>query len=298
MKTAILVAHATARQVADELKLARSALVERGVELLEMHVVESDKRLRKAVRRAIHKAPDVVIVAGGDGTMTKVVGEFAWSGAVLGVLPLGTGNSFSLSLGIGSDIERAADAIARGEIVKVDLGTIDDGYFANFATIGFASVVAGQTPKPLKRLFGALAYVFAGILPFLRAQSFRCRVKAENETLDFETYQAIVASGRYFGKSPVTPDASVESGKLAFFATTDAGPLDLATTYLALVTQRQTLLANGHVLSSETLKIRTWPRQRISIDGSPFGKTPVRLGVAAKALRVMLSAQPPGTIAS
>jgi diacylglycerol kinase (ATP) len=298
VRSAVLVGHSTARHAAADFERARHMLTEHGVDVREAYLVESDKRLRKMVRRAIKRRPDVVVVAGGDGTMTKVVGEFAGREAVLGVLPLGTGNSFAQSLGIGSDLERAVETIARGKIAAVDLGRIDGDYFANFATLGFASDVARSASPILKRIIGTLAYVLAGIVPFVRARPFDCKIKADGHTVEFETYQVIVASGRYFGSATVAPEAGLESGKLALFATSDASRLDIVETYVALLTNRQTLLPNAHVFEAESIKIRTRPRQLISVDGSPFGKTPVRFGVAPKALRVLVSGPPPGPQAS
>jgi diacylglycerol kinase (ATP) len=294
----VLVGHSTARHAAGDFERARHLLAKHGVDVREAHLVESDKLLRKTVRRAIKKRPDVVVVAGGDGTMTTVVGEFAGGEAVLGVLPLGTGNSFAQSLGIGTDLERAVETIARGGIAAVDLGKINGDYFANFATVGFASDVARRTSPILKRIVGTLAYVVAGLVQLVRARRFDCKIKADGHTLEFQTYQVIVASGRYFGNTAVAPDAGLESGKLTLFATSDASQVDIVKTYVALLTDRQTLLPNAHVLEAESIKIRTRPRQPVSVDGSAFGKTPVRFSVAPKALRVLVSGPPPGPDAS
>ncbi len=290
----MLVAHSSARNAAGEFERARQLLAKHGVDVRKASLVASDKKLRKTVRRAIEKRPDVVIVAGGDGTLTKIVGEFAGREAVLGVLPLGTGNSFAQSLGVGVDLERAVETIAHGLVARVDLGRIDGEYFANFATLGFASDVARDAAPILKGLIGKLAYLVAGIVPFIRARPFACKIKAGGHSVEFETYQVIVASGRYFGSSPVAPGASIESGKLALFATSDAGPIDLVKTYLALLTDRQSLMPNAHIFEAKSIKIRTRPRQLVAVDGSMFGRTPVRFGVAPKALRVLVPGTPPG----
>ena len=108
--------------------------------------------------------------------MTAAAGQLAKSKSVLGVLPLGTGNSFALSLGI-ADLAAAVDAIAAGREVAVDLGRVNGTYFANFATIGLSSTIARATPSRLKKLIGAAAYVLAGVLPGLRSRPFRCSVQ-------------------------------------------------------------------------------------------------------------------------
>jgi len=82
------------------------------------HVVDNHKDLCRYVGRAVKNGAGLVIVGGGDGTLTAAAGQLAKSKSVLGVLPLGTGNSFALSLGI-TDLEVAAfkpviDACAAG----------------------------------------------------------------------------------------------------------------------------------------------------------------------------------------
>ena len=216
MLSAVLVANSGARQTAESFAKARAMLVERGVRLTMTHVVDNHKDLCRYVRRAVKSGAPLVIVAGGDGTMTAAAGQLAKSKSVLGVLPLGTGNSFALSLGI-TDLETAIGAIVAGREVTVDLGNVNGTYFANFATIGLSSTIARATPNGLKKIVGAAAYVLAGLLPALRSRPFRCKVRTGKQKLAFQTYQVIVANGRYFGHTPLTPDASLNSGRLTFY---------------------------------------------------------------------------------
>jgi YegS/Rv2252/BmrU family lipid kinase len=192
-------------------------------------VARNHADLCRAVRRAIRAGHRLIVVAGGDGTMTSAVAQLAKSKAVLGVLPLGTGNSFALSLGI-PDVETAVEAIAGGREASVDLGCVNGTYFANFATIGLSSAIAAATPNRLKKILGPLAYVLAGIVPGLRSRPFRCRVGNGKQQLEFRTYQVIVANGRFFGHTPLTPDASLVSRHLTFFSTSDATIVDAAKT--------------------------------------------------------------------
>src|ERR1700735_4083115 len=147
---AVLIGNSEARQTTDAFAKARAMLSERGIELASTHLVADHRDLRRRVRRALKKGARLVIVGGGDGTMTAAAGELAKSRAVLGVLPLGTGNSFALSLGI-TDLDVAVEAIVAGRVVAVDLGNVNGTYFANFATIGLSSTIAGATPNRLKK---------------------------------------------------------------------------------------------------------------------------------------------------
>jgi len=151
MPSAVLIANSGARLTAETFAKARSELIERGVHLTMTHVVDNPRELCRCVRRSIENGSELIIVAGGDGTMTAAVGQLAKTKAVLGVLPLGTGNSFALSLGI-TELSVAIEAIVAGRVAAVDLGRVNGTYFANFATIGLSSTIARATPNRLKKI--------------------------------------------------------------------------------------------------------------------------------------------------
>ena len=287
--SAVLVANRGARQTADEFARAREMLESRGVRLSMTHVVDTHTDLCRFVHRAVKDRVPLIIVAGGDGTMTSAAGQLAKSASVMGVLPLGTGNSFALSLGIRT-LEDAVDAIATGRIAAVDLGNVNGTYFANFATIGLSSTIARATPNRLKKVVGAAAYVLAGLIPALKSRPFRCKVRVGNQKLAFQTYQVIVANGRYFGHTPLTAGASLTSGHLTFYSTSDATIVDAAKTYTSLLMDRQNLLPNAHIIETKALTVRARPRQAIAIDGERCGNTPATFTVVPNALRVMVPA--------
>jgi len=287
MPSAVLVANNGARQTAGAFVRVRSMLIDRGVNVTRTHLVDDHRDLRRYVRRAVKDGAELVVVGGGDGTMTTAAGLLAKSKSVLGVLPLGTGNSFALSLGI-TDLEVAIDAIVAGREVAVDLGRVNGTYFANFATIGLSSTIARATPNRLKKIVGAFAYVLAGMWPALQSQPFRCRVRSDGRSLDFQTFGAIVANGRYFGLTPLTPEASLESGELTFYSTSDATLVDAAKTYASLLLDRKELVANAHVLGATSFHVRARPAQPLAIDGEQFGRTPATFKVVPGALRVMV----------
>jgi diacylglycerol kinase (ATP) len=290
MRSVVLVTNSGARQTASELARARLMLAERGIRIAHEHRVDNHKDLCRCVRRAVKNRAALVIVGGGDGTMTAAVGQLVKSKTVLGVLPLGTGNSFALSLGI-ADLDVAVEAIAVGREAAIDVGRINGTYFANFATLGLSSRIAVATPKGLKKIAGAAAYAIAGLLPALRSKPFRCKVRAGKQKIAFQTFQVIVANGRYFGRTPLTPEASLTSGRLTFYSTTDETIVDAAKTYASLSLDRQGLLANAHIIEAKKLRIRMRPPQALAIDGSGLGVTGrADFNVVRGGLRVMVPA--------
>lgn len=261
----------------------------RGLSIASFHPVADNREAERLVRRAAKDGAPCVLVGGGDGTMTHAVNALTHRQTILGVLPMGTGNSFAQSLGLSPhDLDAALDTIAAGHVATVDVGVVNGTYFANFATIGLSSEIAGRTPHTWKGVFGVAAYALAAAVPLLRHRGFRAKIRWDGGRLAIRTQDIIVASGRFFGKTPLTPEASLMSGKLSLFTTEDASTLGALRTYLAIGINHQTTLSDAHVVNAEAIDVRTNAKQWISIDGSLLERTPARFRVAHAALRVFI----------
>jgi diacylglycerol kinase (ATP) len=259
------------------------------VNVAAFHVAVDSADLRRHVKRAAKAGAPAIAVGGGDGTMAQAVDVLANRKTVLGLLPLGTGNSFARSLGLDPhDLDAAVAVIARGGVGRIDLGRVNGTHFANFATIGLSSEIAAATPASAKSWSGPLAYALAAVRPFFAHRAFRARIRWRGGKLDLRTEDIIVANGRYFGATPVTADASLVDGRLALFTTDDPSRLGALRTYLAFGLNRQSALRGAHAVSAAKFEIRTSAQQWISIDGSLLEKTPARFRVARGALRVYL----------
>src|SRR3546814_10016214 len=88
----------------------------------------------------------MVIVGGGDGSVSGSVDSFVDKDCIFALLPLGTENSFARTLGIPLDLPGADDVIAIGRRARIDLGAIHNDYFANVAAIGVPSLVGSTIP--------------------------------------------------------------------------------------------------------------------------------------------------------
>lgn len=263
-------------------------LAERGIETAAMHLLEGSDEVTKVVKKAIKGGATHVIVGGGDGTMARAVNALAHRDTVLGVLPMGTGNSFALTLGI-EGVEAALDIIGGGRVAQVDLGVVNKTYFANFSTIGLPAEIGASTDRTLKTMVGPLAYALGGIKPFLQGKAFKAKIKADDDDLKLKTQQMVIASGRFFGKKPLTPEADITDGKLAFFTTSGVSHLEIARTYVAMGMGLSSLLPDAFRFSAKKITIKTKPKQPVSIDGNILGTTPARFSIAPRALNVIVA---------
>ena len=291
----MVVVNRHSRRSDKELGALHDALERRGLRIAAFHPVANNRIATKLVKRAVKAEAPAVLVGGGDGTLTHAVNALAHSRTTLGVLPMGTGNSFAQSLGLPpADLEAAVDAVAQGHTATIDLGIVNGTYFANFATIGLSSVIADATEHRWKAIFGKVAYAVGAIVPLLRHRGFRAKIRYDDGKITVHTQDIVIASGRYFGHTPVTPESSLVSGKLGLYTSDDPTHLGALITYMAFGRGDQTKLASAHVINAEHIEIHTDIKQRISIDGSDLEKTPAKFRIAPRALRVFV---PPSGVA-
>lgn len=108
-------------------------------------LLRPDLDVAQTVRSVVQAGTDVAVAAGGDGTIGSVAAGLVRSSTPLGVLPLGTLNHFAKDLGIPLDLERAVDAIVGGQVVSVDVGSVNDRIFVNNSSIGiYPDIVAAR----------------------------------------------------------------------------------------------------------------------------------------------------------
>ena len=286
--SAALVVNTASRRGRDAFEPACRAMLERGIDLGAAYPVRKPKQMLRVVEREIHQGRPLVIVGGGDGTVTMVSRAFLRGQSVMGLLPLGTGNSFAQGVGIPLDLAGAVRTLVEGKVADVDLGIVNGRTFANFTTVGRSAVVARETKPLLKRLFGPVAYVLTGIFLAGRHRAFDCRIDADDGVHRFRTHQLVIANGRIFGATPIHPGAKVDDGLLTVFAVPGANRRQIQRTWTALLAGRQTDLEDALFISSKHLMLETKPRRAIDMDGEIVTRTPATFSVARNGLRIVV----------
>jgi YegS/Rv2252/BmrU family lipid kinase len=282
--SAVLVVNTRSRRGRRLFEEARRLLVARGTDLAGTYAVRNPARVPEIVAGAVQRGHRLVIVGGGDGTISSVVGCFAYREAVLAILPLGTANSFARAVGIPLDLAQAVEIAAGGKVADVDLGRIDDHYFANAAAIGLPASIARSMPAPLKRWLGRAGYLLVAAARLLRHRSFRCVVKADTGSRSFEALEVRVANGAYQGGVRVADQASVESRDLTLQYITGRSRASIVRFWWKATLGTRERQDDVEVLRASAFEIDCLPGQYVSIDGEPVTHTPVRACVARQAL--------------
>lgn len=293
-KQAILIVNAMSRRGADVFEQARDKLVAAGVDLIEAHAITKPEKMDPAVKAAIKKAP-MVIVGGGDGSLSSNVDHFVGTDTVFAVLPLGTANSFAKTLGIGDDLDAAVDTIANGQRKRIDLGVIDGDYFANAAALGLSPLIADTVPHNLKRYLGMIGYMLWAIRVAFRFRPFKLRVTLDDGTVvkSWAT-EARIANGTHHGGVELVEDQELDSGEIVIQAVTGKSLWGLAWSWFATLFKLRHRKQTVTEWWGQKLYLEARPAQKISIDGEIAAKTPVTVEVANACIEVAAPISQPG----
>jgi len=161
---------------------AQDALTTRGISLIASSPVKDSVHLPAVVNDLVRRGCKLIVVGGGDGTLSSIVGALAYQDAVLGLPPLGTRNSFARTRGLPLSLDEAVEVVVRGKGADIDLGKVNGDYVANVASIGLSAAVARTVSCRLNRHFGRCAYWIAGARIFLSFQPFVCRFVSQERT--------------------------------------------------------------------------------------------------------------------
>lgn len=180
---------------------------------------------RPLAQQAVEEGFEIVVAAGGDGTVNEVINGISdvpegWQRTSLAVVPLGTVNVFAKEFGLPTDLGRALDVVDRGRVRELDLPvatfSVDcqpqTRVFAQLAGAGLDARAIARVRWDLKKRFGPLAYVYAGF----GALAERCApLQATSSTRRASGELVLVGNGRYYGgRYRLFPEADPADGLL------------------------------------------------------------------------------------
>jgi YegS/Rv2252/BmrU family lipid kinase len=285
-KRAMLVVNAMSRHGQAEFEQVRDKLTAAGIELLDAHAVRNPEVMEPIIKAAIAKAP-MVIVGGGDGTLSSAVDHFVGTDTVFAVLPLGTANSFARTLGLPLDIDGAAEVIVRGRRKRIDLGLINDDYFANAAALGLSPLIADTVPHKLKRYLGIVGYLIWAVRVAFKFRPFKLRITLDDGSIVRSWATEVrIFNGRHLGGVELAEHQRLDSGNMVIQAVTGTSLLHLAWSWFATLFKLRHREQAVTEWRGKKMMLDARPLQKISIDGEIAAKTPVVVQVARGAIEV------------
>ncbi|MAO55725.1 MAG: lipid kinase [Rhodospirillaceae bacterium] len=165
--------------------------------VVTLHETTARGDAERTAREAPADVHDVIVAAGGDGTINEVINGLAGRDVPLGIIPLGTANVLAAELDLPTDAEGLARTIALGRLQPVTLGEVNGRRFVQMAGVGFDAHVVASVDTGMKRLVGKLAYVWETLRGFFRFDFRPYHLIVDGKAYDVGS--AVFANGHFYG---------------------------------------------------------------------------------------------------
>jgi diacylglycerol kinase family enzyme len=179
--------------------------------------------------------------------------------------------------------------IVEGQVRRIDLGMIDDDYFANCAAIGISPLIAETVPHGLKKWLGRPGYLTWAALQMARFKPFTLKVSWDGGSETLSALEVRIANGAYHGGTELV-ETDVENGEIVVQAVVGTARTKLLWSWGLSLIGPQTARDTLREFRGKSFRVETIPPLPISIDGEVLAHTPVKASVSAKAIRMVIPA--------
>ncbi|MBI1897651.1 MAG: diacylglycerol kinase family lipid kinase [Acidobacteria bacterium] len=257
-------------------------------------------------RELIDGGYDLIIAAGGDGTVNEVANGFMRDGrpvqakAALGVLPLGTGGDFQRTIGVPSDAGKAIEILARGRRMEVDLGRAmfqgcngarRERAFINLVSFGMGGDVAARARNFLSPVSGSAAFLWATLASFVSYQGKHVELELDGQPVPMRSsiLNIAIGNGRFHGGGMhICPLAKLDDGLLEVTVADSLGWLTLIKDLPVLYSDNVYSHPKTRHFRARRVVARSAETVRIEVDGEPLGALPLEIEIVPRACQVMV----------
>jgi len=257
-------------------------------------------------RAAADQGTEVVLVAGGDGTINEAVNGLTGSTTAMGLVPVGTGNILAhqlrmpiLALSTPFHVKDVGDAILSSHIQHVDLGAVGERRFLCWAGVGLDAEIAAQMeprPRHMKRM-KTLPYLIAGLSVASEYRGVRSTIVIGDRSFRTRTLMAVASNIQLYGTLfQIAPQARMDDGLLDIFVFKGVG-FNYALRAVAQTLSRRHLDSPDvmHALADQ-MTMDASPDVAVHLDGDPHGSTPIKISICPEALRLLTPPLAPNSL--
>lgn len=255
------------------------------------HETKCEGDALEAAAEAADRGFDIVIAAGGDGTLCEVINGLSPKPVrpKLGIIPIGTTNDFARALGIPKNWEWACDLIVEQFTRKIDVGKANQQYFINIAGGGSLTELSYEVPSKLKTMIGQLAYYMKGLEKLPRLRPIELSIRSPHLEGDIEAMLFLVANSNSVGGfERLAPDASLSDGLLDVIVLRKCNLAEFLRVITAAL--RGEHINDPHVIYFQTneLTITTEDYVQLNLDGEFGGTLPVKFSLLPEHLEIIV----------
>ncbi|MEA5597575.1 YegS/Rv2252/BmrU family lipid kinase [Rivularia sp. UHCC 0363] len=253
--------------------------------------ISADKLAQEAVKKGEF---EIIIAAGGDGTLSETARALGETTIPLGIIPRGTANAFASALGLPDTLDEACETILSGKTRRIDIGRCNGKLMTLLAGIGFEAETVENASREAKQRWGVLAYLVSGIQQLRELELFEAEIETDDKIIK-------VSAGALTVANAAPPTSVLAQGPAGILY--DDGLLDVtiisSNTWGAAIAASYHLLQTGlrgdaaqrddiGYLRTKRVKITTNPPQKIVLDGEMIGNTPLEVECIPGGLSVIV----------
>ncbi|ALX49038.1 diacylglycerol kinase [Lentibacillus amyloliquefaciens] len=241
------------------------------------HATTAEGDAAEAAKTAVERRFELVVAAGGDGTINEVINGLAEQEhrPKLGIIPTGTTNDFARALCIPRDIDKAVDIILDGQSMLLDIGRVNGHYFVNIAGGGKLTELTYDVPSKLKTMLGHLAYYVKGIEMLPSLKPIRTKIEYDGNVIDEDIMLFLVTNTNSVGGfEKLAPDARLDDG---YFDLMILKKMNLAEfVRIATLAVRGAHLEDKRIIYTQAqhISVETDEQMQLNIDGEFGGFLP------------------------
>jgi YegS/Rv2252/BmrU family lipid kinase len=259
----------------------------------EARYSEFSGHLFQLAESAVTEPWDAIVAVGGDGTLFEIInGMLAGDPGLpipLGIIPVGTGNSFSRDLNIGG-LDTAVAKIVRAKVRKVDLGQYESSegtrVFINILGFGFVADVANEAHK--HKRWGALSYVIGVLVITARLESYSLEMEIDGQKFTRDNcFVEISNSTKTGGDMLMAPQALIDDGFLDVIILNKISRIGLLKAFPKIFKGTHVNLPEVEVFKAKNISMKTNSPKILTPDGEIRGTTPLRVTVLPQKLQVL-----------
>ena len=292
----VIVNASSGAQRSDEFSADLEARFEAVGVLTEIRLVQPEEVVAE-VKRALVAKPAMIVVGGGDGSLTAAAAMLIGTDTAFGILPLGTLNHFAKDLRIPLDLDAAIKTIAGGHTQKVDVGTVNDRVFLNNSSLGlYPKAVAGR--EALRQRLGrdkwpALAWAALAVLR--RYPTLNVSIDVDGKELARRTPFVFIGNNWYemegFG---IGQRGRLDGAVLSLYVGNRTGRLGLLRLAMRALFRRLRQAKDFDMTSAKSIRVETRRNPlRVAIDGERcYMRAPLHYRVVVAALSVVVPGTP------
>lgn len=236
---------------------------------------------------------DFLVGVGGDGTINEIISALVTHNISipLAILPGGTVNDFANHLHLPTSTDKFIKLLKQMNVIQVDVGQVNDRYFANVIAGGMFSDISFQVSKSEKEKFGPLAYYVTGIrqLPAQLSTNLHLHIKTESTEFEEDARLFMITNtSQVGGFKDITPHANIQDGQLDLLIIRKCSPTDMLSLFKDYTQNQHEASRFVHYIQAKDITIECDKNIVYDIDGEKGTHFPIHVTVKKKALQVIV----------